>query len=248
MTTIDVTWRDASQRLDPGDVLTFGRDGSCTIQLDAHDRGLSRVFGRVAYVTGVWWVINVSTKRTLHVIYETGLSEPLPVAGAGWPEPRRAVDTPMRVLVPGFAWTHELVLTPRAPRPSAPIGRYDDVISTVSQLPPMTDNRREALIALAYGYLQMFPHYDPRPRTYAEAADLLQLRPAQVRKRIESLRTALVEAGVTRLEQGDARAQLAEWALAMRVVTADDVAWLRGQQAQRAGRPMARPTPIHDHA
>lgn len=240
MISLEVSWQDQIRELSPGDELTFGRDATCTLVLDPDDRGLSRRFGRIHESEGTWWLANVSEKRSLHVVYETGLSEPLPVAGEGWPAARRSIDGPMRVLVPGFAWTHEIRLVPQGASAGVGTGRVDqDGPSTISQLPPMTDNRREALVALASGYLRPFPRYDPRPLTYGEAAELLGVRQPQVRKRIEVVRSALVDAGVARLEQDDARRELVEWALSMRVVGPSDLEWLERRVLQRAAPPIA---------
>jgi hypothetical protein len=97
----------------------------------------------------------------------------------------------------------------------------------MTQLPALTDNRKEAIVALVSGYLKPFPHYDPRPRTYAEAAVIANLRPDQVRKRIETVRGLLTERGVPGLEGDEAPRRLAEWVLAMRIVTPRDLEWLQ---------------------
>ena len=57
------------------------------------------------------------------------------------------------------------------------------------------------------------PRYEPRPRTYAEAAERLELPAATVRKRIENVRQKLVDSGVVELRQPDARLALAEFLL-----------------------------------
>jgi hypothetical protein len=231
MAALEVTVEERRFGLAPGEVLTFGRDRGCTVCLDPSDQGISRIAGSVEHDQGVWWIVNRSAKRTLHVLDETKLGMPLPVARSGWPPSRRAVDRPeLTVLVAGDVWTHAIQVS--APEASAapgagPLAGPTDPVSTVSQLPALTDNRREALVALARGYLRPYPHYDPRPLTYQAAADLLGLRRPQVVKRVEHVRLQLVEAGVLGLDdEGDARRALCEWLLAMRLITPADLAWL----------------------
>ncbi|TMR10379.1 hypothetical protein ETD86_39790 [Nonomuraea turkmeniaca] len=125
-------------------------------------------------------------------------------------------------------WTHVLHVS----APSSDAATTDslnpvDPVSTACRVPPMTEARRAALVAMASGYLRRYPDYDPRPLTYQETADLLGLRRDQVRKRIEHLREELVEAHVPGLTGPDARRALCEWFLGMRVIGPRDLDWLR---------------------
>ncbi|HEY0697633.1 MAG TPA: hypothetical protein VGD43_07465 [Micromonospora sp.] len=211
--------------LDPGDVLTFGRDRSCTVCLDTADVGISRVAGRIHHDGRAWQVTNLSSKRALHLVDAHGFASPLPVAAEGWPPSERAVDHPhLTVLVAGQLWTYALVLTPQAERVAAPVVAPLDPLTTRTQAPVLTPRQREVLVALAAGYLRPYPHYDPRPRTYNEVAERLGLTRTQVVRRIERVREQLVAAGVLGLEgEIDARRPLCEWLLAMRVVGPADV-------------------------
>jgi len=98
--------------------------------------------------------------------------------------------------------------------------------TTDAHVPVLTELRKEVLVALVAGYLQSFPRYDPRPRTYAEVAAAVDLPRSTVMKRIEAVRTGLVAAGVPGLEEPDARRPLAEWLLSMRLITSADLDWL----------------------
>jgi hypothetical protein len=234
---LTVTVGEHSRRLDVNDRVVFGRDPECDLCLDPSDRGISRVAGEVRWETGAWWVINRSTKRVLHVVDETGVSVPLPVGRDGWPAPRRAVTPPgLTVLVPGDVWTHELRLSTSSVTTSAVQPRVSDPQTTSSQLAGLTDNRREALVALLAGYLRPFPRYDPRPLTYAEAGRLLALPASTVRKRIEAVRTELAERGVAGLDGDDAPRRLAEWMLSTRTIVAEDLDWLERRRAAREQR------------
>ena len=219
----------------PGDVFTFGRDRSiCTLSLgnDPLDRGISRLAGAVTHENGVWWIVNRSTTRSLHVVdVETGIAVPLPVARENWPAARHAVDRPrMTVLVTGEVLTHTVCMFASEDALPAPevLPVPLDPVRTNKLLPHLTDKQREGLAAMVEGYLVRFPHYHPEPRTYEEAAQRLGLPATTVRKRIEGIRHVLVEAGVPGLEGGDARRNLSEWLLSNRLITADDLVALEG--------------------
>ena len=161
---------DGQQRtLAPGEVFTFGRDSSCTVVLDAMDRGISRIAGALAWENGAWWVVNRSTKRALHIVDSLGLSVPLPVARSGWPPSKRAVDPAgLRVLVAGDVWTHEITLTYLEPPPPSVAAVADDAGTTTTHVPVLTEARKVVLIAMVSGYLAPFPRYNPQPLTYGE--------------------------------------------------------------------------------
>jgi hypothetical protein len=226
-----VNARGNDYTLHPGEVFTFGRLASCTCCLDPLDRGISRIAGALIFEHGTWWVANRSETRALHVVDSVGLSVPLPVARSGWPPSRRAVEPAgVRVLVTGGVWTHELRCVLANPDVQPPVTRSDEAESTKSVTPRITDARKEVLVALVSGYLKPFPRYDPRPLTYAEIADMVNLPRSTVVKRIETVRTQLKEAGVPGLEDDDARRPLAEWLLAMRLIVPADLDWLRRQR------------------
>jgi hypothetical protein len=231
---LTVALGEQTRRLGVDDRVLFGRDPSCELCLDPSDRGISRIAGEVRWETGTWWVINRSAKRVLHVVDETGMSVPLPVGRDGWPAPRRAITSPgLTVLVPGEVWTHELRFTTMSIPTSTVRAPISDPETTKSQLTGLTDNRREALIALLVGYLRPFPRYDPRPLSYAEAGELLSLPASTVRKRIEAVRTELADRGVSGLDGDDAPRRLAEWMLSTRTIIPADVEWLERRLASR---------------
>jgi hypothetical protein len=227
--------------LTAGGELTFGRDQTCDVCLDADDLGISRVAGRISHEGEFWIVTNLSRKRALHIVDQTGFAVPLPVAGEGI-ESRRAVDQPrMTILIAGDSFTHALLLTPdHLPQPGVVPGLPADPVSTRTQRPHLTDRRREVVVAMAAGYLRPYPRYDPHPRTYQEVADVLGLSKSQVIKRVEDVREELVAAGVCGLQSElDARRTLCEWLLAMRLIAPADLDWL--QPRIEAARVRPRP-------
>lgn len=217
------------------DALTFGRDASCGLCLDSADLGVSRIAGRLSATGSGWAVTNLSRKRPLHIVDAAGFGVPLPVVSANGVPSRRSVDgSPLTVLVVGEAWTYALILRLD---PDDPTGSIEDPLDenrTRTQLPSLTDRRREVLVAMTAGYLRPYPYYDPRPRTYQEIADVLKLPKSTVVKRIEQVRLDLVGAGVLGLEKEiDARRTLCEWLLATRVLTPADLEWLTVRTAAR---------------
>lgn len=221
---------DEALLLDPGTPFTFGRDPSvCTacLGLDPPDKGISRLAGSVTFDGGVWWIVNLSTTRSLHVVdVETGIGVPLPVARENWPASRHPVDRPrLTILLVGEILTYAIKVTASdddLPSPESP-PPLSDAVSTTTLLPRLTDKQRQALVAMSEGYLLAFPRYHPEPRTYEEAAHRVGLSPSTVRKRIENIRRVLVAAGVAGLEGVDARRNLAEWLLSNRLITAADL-------------------------
>lgn len=222
--------------LAPGQQITFGRDRSCDLCLDPDDVGISRFAGRISHDNGTWAVSNLSRKRALHIADAAGFAVPLPVGALGNGASQRVIDQPaLTVLVAGERWTHAIVLRLERPPTAAVAPLPSDPVSTRTQVPRLTDERREVLVAMARGYLRAYPHYDPRPHTYQEVADLLRLTKSQVTRRVEKVREDLVEAGVPGLEKEiDARRPLCEWLLAMRVITPADLDWLQTRIAARA--------------
>jgi hypothetical protein len=230
--------------LAPGDELTFGRDRTCDVSLDTSDVGISRVAGRIGHEDHAWAVVNLSRKRALHVVDQSGFAVPLPVATAAGPASRRLVDQQvLTILIAGERSTHALILKlPKQPAPAPSVAPPVDPVSTRSQAPKLTDRQREVLVALAQGYLRRYPDYDPRPLTYQQVADQLGLTKRQVMKRVERVRDELVAAHVPGLEgEIDARRPLCEWLLATRIITPSDLDWLQPRiQRARVTRPLTR--------
>lgn len=168
--------------LQAGIPFTFGRDRNiCTVCLgdDPLDRGISRLAGSITWENGWCWITNLSRSRSLHVVDgETRLAVPLPVARENWPPARIPVDRPdLGILVVGEVLTHLIRLTISGDDfPAAlDVPQVVDRVGTRELLPALTDKQREALVAMAEGYLLPHPRYHPEPRTYREAADRLGL-------------------------------------------------------------------------
>jgi hypothetical protein len=229
-----VSFGDRRWRLDPADSLTFGRSGECTVCFDPDDSGVSRKAGEVQSVRGIWWVINRSRSRTLSVIDNLGLRKVLA------PGQRLPVDEPVWVVADGNRGTHRLRLEqPGRPSPSTtaatPAETSSEIVTgvetAVGAQVVITDDDRDAMVALFAEYLEDPPRSDPRPKAYRAAAARLNVPRSTLVKRIEYLRARLDKAGVPNMTGFNALAGLAEYALARRLITKEDLVRFR----QRSG-------------
>jgi len=220
--------------------ITFGRAEECDVVVGREDRGVSRRAGVVRWIGGLWWVMNLSENRALHLVDDTGYATPIPVSGSeSTPSGRPVIAPGGSVLVAGELRRYYIRLsTSDAPSPAArsevPAGEGTFAGKEIA----LTANRKEALVAMLYNYLQPVPRYDPRPLSYAEAAEVAALPASTVRKRIEDLRGNLADTGVPGLTGDDSPRRLAEWALVTRMVVPADLEWLRERvERRRVGSP-----------
>jgi hypothetical protein len=208
------------------EALTFGRATSCTVCLDSQDRGISRLAGCIAHCAGTWWACNRSAVRAFTVVDDLG------IRGVVAPGRRTAITGPVTVVVEGSLRRHALeVLTDHDPRPDLRRLDNDDPLPTAAAGEVViTHLDHLALVALFAGYLEMFPHYQPHPRTYADAASVLGWPRSTLVKRIEYLRTRLTNAGVPNLLGENALEYLAEWTLTTGVLARSDLDRLKSRQ------------------
>ena len=87
----------------------------------------------------------------------------------------------------------------------------------------LNDEDRAAMVALFAEYLEDPPRSDPQPKSYRAAAARLDVPRSTLVKRIEYLRARLDRAGVPNMTGFNALASLAEYALARRLITKDEV-------------------------
>jgi hypothetical protein len=228
--SVTVRVGDVDHVVAPGASLTFGRSESCDVCLDPDDVGISRLAGSVECVEGVWFVTNRSTTRPLSAVDPIGFRSVLA------PGRRIAVDDRLSIIVEGQVRRHELVVAVTLGGPVAsPVPSTDEegtpteMGGSVSYSP----EDRLALVALFAGYLRPFPRYDPRPRSYADAAAQLGWPRTTLVKRIEYIRVRLVRAGVPNLQGERAMEALAEHVIATGVLTRADLDRLPGQAPDR---------------
>ncbi|HET6794777.1 MAG TPA: hypothetical protein VFH45_10060 [Acidimicrobiales bacterium] len=207
--------------------LVFGRAAAAgVIGLDPADLGISATAGSVEFGAGVWWVVNRSTKRRLHLIVGPGGGEVILDCGAKY-----AVNvSPLTVLVPGAISTHRLDVTV----PEAELARLDRLpvsseTMTVERV-RLSDKDRAVLAALFGGYLETFPRRSTRPRTYQQAAEVLgdPWTKLTVRKQVERVKERLARSGVY-FEGAQAAYDLADYLITAGLLTPDDLQRVGGR-------------------
>lgn len=227
MAELVVEFNGVRRTLSPTDTLTFGRDPSCSISFGRGDRAISRRMGMIHCWRGVWFITNLSGKRSFDICDAHGFSVPLPISSDGAPS-ARAVDQPrLTIRVVGTDSDFELLLRPADVLTKVAVNPPIDPLSTLAHQRRLTDNRRAALVAMARGYLRTGAYHDPNPLTYAEVASLLGLSQATVMRRVQVVREQLIAEGVSGLQVSDARRPLCEWLLSMRWIGPDDLEWLQ---------------------
>jgi hypothetical protein len=228
--------RVAELTLEARAVTTFGRGDTCHICIGDDDTGVSRVAGCIWFEGTEWRIANLSSSRPLRLMNEeTCLSVTLAVATPTRKPVFVAQSDLVTVLLDGNAYRYAIALSGLRPEAQAPpITHGPGEVSTVRPFKP-TARQREILVALAWGYLQPYPRYDPRPLAYSEAAALVGATGKRVEKHIAEIRRRFVEAGLHGLvDSPDARAEVCERALELHIIGPDDVPWLRERMATRS--------------
>ncbi|HEX6685139.1 MAG TPA: hypothetical protein VF062_20280 [Candidatus Limnocylindrales bacterium] len=221
---ITVRYGDAEWRLGTDDTLSFGRSQRCTICLDPDDVGVSRQAGVVQAVQGIWWVVNKSRSQTLSVIDDQGLRKVLA------PGQRLPIDEPVWVVADGTNGSHRLRVLRATAEFGTDSGLMSGVETAIGARVSITADDRVAMVALFAEYLEDPPRSDPQPKSYRAAAARLGWPRSTLVKRIEYLRARLDKAGVPNMTGFNALAGLAEYALARRLITKEDLVKFRAGQ------------------
>jgi hypothetical protein len=171
--------------------VVFGRAGAVgVVGLDAADMKIASIAGSIEW-KGLWFVVNRSEDQELYIDEGAG-GGPQPL-GAGQ---RRAVTASSTIEVRGKIGNHTIGVTV----PEADLSHFSgDAVSAATTLPEigLEEADRKVVEALFQGYLRPGPRCQPRPRTYAEAAQWLgdDWTAARVRKRVERLKLRLSRNG-----------------------------------------------------
>jgi hypothetical protein len=209
--------------------LRFGRDPACDIVIDADDTGVSRLAGMFEHDGERWWVVNLSTKRALHV-FQAGYGYPIFPAGKDVPH-QWPIQHDTRLLVPGRWLTYELDLraTPAPDRKRRKGRKYADARTTDAPV-ALSDAQRRAIIALCARFLMPADRYEPRINTYAEAAEILSLSPKTVEHHLTDVRALVARHIVLPEERDQLREAVCRYFLANRLIGPGDLRWLRREE------------------
>src|SRR5579862_1046816 len=171
------------------DALRFGRDSTedGIVGLDPRDMGISGRSGAIEYHHGVWWVTNLSAKRSLFL--DVGAGSSIITLGPGQ---RHAIATsPLGVLVRGAILTHRIDID--IPADALARRRQSELPTTGTILGDdlhLTIADRAALAAVFSPLLRSWPRRSGHPLTYQEAAELLggAWTKTSVRKHLEKVK------------------------------------------------------------
>jgi hypothetical protein len=173
--------------------------------------------------SGAVWITNLSSALPLVAVDPFGFRSVLA------PSRRVVVDGRASIVVDGTAGSHHLeVLCAQPARPAdAATGAADPAeagqATRIGADVVVNQQDRLALVALFAGYLEQPPRYDPNPKSYQAAAARLGWPRTTLVKRIEYLRTRLTAAGVPNLQGFNALSHLAEYVIAGRILTREDL-------------------------
>lgn len=211
-------WTDVA----PGEILTIGREGDLVVDdnpaLDGH-------LLAVSHDRAVWWIANAGTQRTVRVSDPTGRVATDLLPGGRVP----LVFTPAIAVFSAGPTTYEVGFHGELPFSAS---ERADEGSLGLDLPRLTLNQRLLLVVLCERALRR-PHSGPSDfPTSAEAAARLGWSLTAFNRKLDNVCDRLDRAGVPGLRGGRGnlatrrRIRLVEFALASRLVTADDLALL----------------------
>lgn len=202
----------------PSDAVT----NPAVVGLDPQDMGISARSLTIEFHGGVWWLVNLSSKRNL--LLDPGYGSAMITLRPGQ---RHAIAvSPLGVLVPGAIFTHRLdVQVPiegLALRRPSELGASGTMAAEELHL---TDSDRRALAAVFAPLLRAWPRRGAHPQSYQEAADLLGggWTATSVRKHVERVRQRMAASGMF-FSGTHAKDDLGQYLLDNGLLTADDLA------------------------
>jgi hypothetical protein len=199
----------------PGERLTFGRGLDCTVCLSDVDVKVSRHAGVLECVGDIWFLANTS-RTQMSVVDEFGMRSVVQ------PSRRVAVEGPVWAVVDGERSYRVHIEVPVA-SPDRVKPPSEGVPTAFGERSLASETDRLAMVVLFAQYLEDSPRPNPQPTTYQAAAARLQWSESSLRRRIERLRDRLAKAGVPNMHGPNAMPNLAEYALATRLITKDDL-------------------------
>lgn len=219
----------------PGSRLTIGRDADLVVDDNPF---LHRVFLVVEQQAGMWFVANVGSQLGATVAAAGGQMEAFLSPGASLP----LVFESTRVVFTAGPTSYELLIENPVSSYLAP--RVDSTTSGSTTLGPtrLTRDQRLLVIALAEPRLRGAGRASVELPSSAEAARRLGWTITKFNRKLDNVCDKLTKAGVRGL-RGDLggyasnrRARLAEYAIATRLVTTEDLGLLDAQMPTDDGR------------
>jgi hypothetical protein len=226
-----VMYETGTWRARPGQTVTFGRGGECTITLPAGDRGLSRSAGSLSFHDGAWWLRNDSAASLLYLSGDRGFRVDLP---PGMQIPVQQWHAKVRMQGVFDSYTLRLRLPDLDDEPSqddAPgrPGTGDHLVTSTRYRARLTDSDRLVLAARFEEYLNWRHAGAPALRSAKDTAERIGWQPHTVAKRCENIRDRYTRLGVPGLHGPRALEELAALLISTGELTADDLRRLPAQ-------------------
>ena len=209
----------------PGSDFSIGRESDLTIDDNPY---LHRTFLRLSEEYGMWWLSNVGTLLSATVSDTTGTVQAWLAPGAKLP----IVFQTMHVMFSAGSTTYDFTIHAEEDYFNTSVSASSDAGTTTILPVTLTSSQRLLVVALAEGVLrQAVPGRGAIPSS-AEAALRLGWNMTTFNRKLDNVCEKLDKLGVDGLRGGrgklatNRRGRLVEYAVAIRLVSADDLALL----------------------
>lgn len=205
--------------------LTIGREGDVVIDDNLY---LHRRFLQVGRTDGLWWIVNIGDQLAATVADAEGRVQ-------AWLAPQARLPVVFAHTVVRFTagpTTYELDLLLEDAVFSEPVAMPDTTGETTVGPMPFTRDQRLLVVALAEPVLRQHGKGSSSVPSSAEAAARLDWTTTKFNRKLDNVCQKLAKIGVQGLHgapgelASNRRARLVEYAIAVRLVTADDLAML----------------------
>ncbi len=220
-------------RVAPDDRFTFGRAPTCSLQLPAEDRGVSRRAGSFECSGGTWWMCNDSSSSMLYLSGDRGFRADLP---PGLRIPLQQWHAKVRLDGLHSSYTIRLRLPhldEDQPQEEAAgdtgeqslprTAGAERIVTSTKLRAPLNASDRLVLAARFEEYLTWRHSGAAKPRSAREAADRIGWQPHTVSKRCENIRNRYVRIGVPGLKGPRALEELAALLISTGELTDEDL-------------------------
>ncbi|MDR2897150.1 MAG: hypothetical protein LBV30_10990 [Propionibacteriaceae bacterium] len=225
--------------VDPSVGLTIGREAD--LVLDADNPFLHRVFLRIAYEQGIWWLRNIGSNLKVTVSANLGEMQ-------AWLSPAGQLALVFPLVTVWFTagdMTYELeIRQDQAPWESVPIGVSDAGDKTIGSL-SLTVEQRLLVTALAEDVLRHQRRGAGLVPSSTDAAARLGWSVTKFNRKLDYLCAKLADIGVRGLHGGPGhlatsrKARLVEYCLGCQMITIDDIALLPRRHRPASSQPAA---------
>jgi len=212
-------------RVVPDEAFTIGREGDLVVDDNPY---LHRTFLTVQSDGSLFWLLNVGARLTASITSGDGTMEAALAPGAKFP----LVEQHLSVRFSAGAVLYELAISIDDPPFRPVVADQVDGIGTTIGVLPLTTDQRILVVALAESALRMGGSGITRIPASAVAAERLGWTETKFNRKLDNVCDKLTRAGVRGLKGSSSelassrRARLVEYALAVRLVTKEDLALL----------------------